>query len=72
MQALGRKSMVFTESFTFEPLSPFSLDLSAQIFSSGDRQVRSYANGVFSQVLRIDETLVLIKLLQQAPLSIQK
>lgn len=51
--------MVYFETFAFEALAPFSLDLSAQVFSRGDLHVRSYANGVFSQVLRVNGTLVL-------------
>jgi DNA-3-methyladenine glycosylase II len=54
--------MTFTETFTLHPLAPFNFDLTAQIFSSGDEQLRSYANGVFHQVLRINGNLVLVKL----------
>jgi len=54
--------MAFTETFTVEPLAPFSLGLSAQIFLGLDRQVRTYVDGMFSQVLRIDGTLVLVKI----------
>ncbi len=54
--------MVFTETFTIEPLAPFNFDLTAQIFSNGDSQIRSYANGVFHQVLKVDDTLVLVKI----------
>jgi DNA-3-methyladenine glycosylase II len=43
-------------------LAPFNFDLSAQIFSSGDKQIRTYANGEFHQVLRINGNLVLVKL----------
>jgi len=64
--------MVFTESFTFEPLAPFSLDLSAQVFSSGDRQVRSYANGVFSQVLRVDVALFLANVFSTGTVDLPK
>jgi DNA-3-methyladenine glycosylase II len=54
--------MTFTENFTVHPLGPFDFDLSAQIFSSGDPQIRSYVNGVFYQVLKINGNLVLVKL----------
>lgn len=54
--------MTFTETFTFQALAPFNFDLSAQIFSSGDTQIRAYANGEFHQVLRLDGNLVLVKL----------
>jgi hypothetical protein len=55
------KPMTFTETFTLQPLAPFNFDLTAQIFSSGDKQIRSYTNGVFHQVLRINGNLVLVK-----------
>jgi hypothetical protein len=54
--------MTFTEIFTIQPLAPFNFDLTAQIFSSGDLQIRSYANGEFHQVLEINSDLVLVKL----------
>jgi DNA-3-methyladenine glycosylase II len=54
--------MVFTETFTVEASAPFDFGLSAQIFSGGDPQIRSYVNGVFYQVLKIDGKLVLVKL----------
>jgi DNA-3-methyladenine glycosylase II len=43
-------------------LAPFNFDLTAQIFANGDKQIRSYANGQFSQVLRVNGKLVLIRL----------
>ena len=54
--------MTFTETFTLKPLSPFSLDLSAQVFSNGDKQVRTYLNGEFSQVFQVDGCLVFSKI----------
>ncbi|MCL4430583.1 MAG: DNA-3-methyladenine glycosylase, partial [Chloroflexi bacterium] len=48
--------------FVFQALAPFNFDLSAQIFSSGDPQIRAYANSLFHQVLRINDNLVLVKL----------
>ena len=54
--------MTFAESFQVEALAPFDFDLTAHIFSSGDKQVRSYANGKFSQVLKINGRLTLIQL----------
>lgn len=53
-----------------KPLAPFSLALSAQIFTGLDRQVRCYGDGVYTQVLHIDGTLVLAKISQQG--TIQK
>ncbi len=53
--------MVFTETFTLTPNGPFSLDLSAQMFATGDRQVRRYLNGEFSQVIKANDELILVK-----------
>jgi DNA-3-methyladenine glycosylase II len=54
--------MTFTETFTIQALAPFNFDLTAQIFANGDKQIRSYANGQFSQVLKVNGKLVLIRL----------
>ena len=54
--------MTFAETFTVQALAPFNFDLTAQIFSSGDKQIRTYANGEFHQVLRINGNLVLVNL----------
>ena len=54
--------MTFTETFILEPLAPFDFDLTAQIFSSGDKQIRAYSNGELNQVLRINGNPILIKL----------
>jgi DNA-3-methyladenine glycosylase II len=56
------KPMAFTETFKLQPLPPFNLDLTAQVFSSGDKHVRSYSNGEFQQVLQVNGDLVLAKL----------
>jgi DNA-3-methyladenine glycosylase II len=57
--------MAFQDTFTIEVLAPFSLALSAQIFSGLDKQVRSYNDGVYNQVLNLDNMLVLVKITQQ-------
>jgi uncharacterized protein YgiM (DUF1202 family) len=62
--------MIFTETFTVEPVAPFNFDLTAHIFSSGDKQIRNFVNGKFHQVLRINGNLVLVKLTSKG--SIQK
>jgi DNA-3-methyladenine glycosylase II len=62
--------MAFKETFTLSPLAPFSLELSAQIFTGLNRQVRSYNEGVYSQVLHLNGALVLAKINQQG--TIQK
>jgi DNA-3-methyladenine glycosylase II len=53
--------MAETETFLFEPLAPLDFELTCQVFSSGDPSVRAYVNGEFSQVLRIDDRLILVK-----------
>ena len=58
----GRNEMTFTETLQLQALAPFNFDLSAQIFSSGDKQIRAYANGAFHQVLRLDGNLALISI----------
>ncbi len=53
--------MTFTETFQLKALAPFNFDLCAQIFSNGGSpEIRSYANGEFHQVLRLNGNLVLI------------
>jgi len=41
------------------PVPPFDFDLSAQIFSGGDRQVQKYEKGEYWQVIRINGRLIL-------------
>ena len=53
--------MPFTKTFTPQAMAPFNFDLTAQIFSNGDPEIRAYTNGVFHQVLKINDNLVLIK-----------
>jgi DNA-3-methyladenine glycosylase II len=43
-----------------QALPPFDFHLSATIFAGGDPQVRTYENGTFWQVLRVDAKLVLV------------
>jgi DNA-3-methyladenine glycosylase II len=54
--------MTFTETFTLHPLAPFNFNLTAQIFQGGDKQIRSYQNGIFHQALRVNGNLVSAKL----------
>lgn len=42
------------------PVPPFDFDMSAQIFSNGDEQIRRYEAGKYWQVMRVDGKLVLI------------
>jgi DNA-3-methyladenine glycosylase II len=45
----------------FEPLAPFDLELSCLVFADGDKRVRCFQEGGFSQVVCTDEGLVLIR-----------
>jgi len=51
--------MVHTEKIAVVALPPFSFDLSSEIFADGDRQIRSYENGRFQQVIRVNRKLFL-------------
>ncbi len=50
---------MFTEEMTLKPCAPFSFDLSAKIFSNGDKQIRNYENGKFTQLIRVNGKLIL-------------
>lgn len=51
--------MLTTAKMTVRPLSPFDFELSATIFSDGDRQIRKYEKRRFWQVVRVDSKLFL-------------
>jgi DNA-3-methyladenine glycosylase II len=51
------QQLAFTETFTVQAAAPFNFDLTAQIFSSGDQQIRNYTNQRFSQVLYVNGKL---------------
>jgi DNA-3-methyladenine glycosylase II len=53
--------MAFTETFSVKALAPFDFDLTAQIFRSGDKQIRIYANRQFNQVLNINSKLAQVE-----------
>jgi DNA-3-methyladenine glycosylase II len=42
------------------PTPPFNFDLSASIFSSGNKQFRKYENGKLWQVIKVDHKLILV------------
>jgi DNA-3-methyladenine glycosylase II len=54
--------MAFTQTLTINTQEPFDFDLSAQIFAGGDRQVRIFADGCFSQVINIGGKLILVNI----------
>jgi DNA-3-methyladenine glycosylase II len=43
-----------------EPVPPFDFNLSARIFSEGDKQIRKYENGKYWQVVRVNSKLILV------------
>jgi DNA-3-methyladenine glycosylase II len=49
-----------TVKLIMKPVAPFDFDLSAAIFSDGDRQISRYENGKFWQVIRINGKLALV------------
>jgi DNA-3-methyladenine glycosylase II len=51
---------LFAAELTLKPVPPFSFELSTQIFSNGDRQVRIYEDGKFKQIIRVDNKLALV------------
>ena len=53
--------MALTETFTVQALAPLNFDSCAQIFGSGDPQIRSYQNGEFHQVIKLSGNPVLVK-----------
>jgi len=61
--------MAFTESFQVEAAAPFDFDLTAQIFRYGDKQIRIYKSGVFSQVIKLDSQLALVKVVSDGAIE---
>jgi DNA-3-methyladenine glycosylase II len=53
--------MTFTEILKVEATAPFNFDLTAQIFQNSDKQIRTYRDGVFSQILKLNRQLALVK-----------
>lgn len=60
---------MFTQKITLKPVSPFSFDLSAEIFSHGDKQIRTYEEGKFTQLIRVDGKLIHIALTSKGTLD---
>lgn len=54
--------MTHTQTLTVEPCAPFDLALSSLVFAAGDRKVRCFQNGCFSQVVDAGGRLVWAKL----------
>jgi DNA-3-methyladenine glycosylase II len=61
LQSLERRRILPTiERMIVKPFPPFDFNLSAKIFSAGDRQIRKYQDAKFWQVIRIDCKSILI------------
>jgi DNA-3-methyladenine glycosylase II len=52
--------MIYSEKVTVPALSPFSFELSSQIFANADSQIRNYENNQFWQVIRTNGKLILV------------
>ena len=46
--------------FTVKAVPPFDFDLSARIFSDGDKEIHRYEDGRYWQVVRVDKKLILV------------
>jgi hypothetical protein len=64
-------TVMFGEKIAIQAVPPFSFDLSAEIFSNGDKQIRNYEKGKFRQVIRVDGKLILITVESTARLTSQ-
>ena len=53
---------MFTNKIKLKPATPFNFDLTTQIFSDGDAQIRAYKNGKFTQLIRLNDKLALLNL----------
>jgi DNA-3-methyladenine glycosylase II len=51
--------LTVSQKLQLTALPPFNFNLSAEIFSDGDRQIRRFKDGKFQQILRVGNTLVL-------------
>jgi DNA-3-methyladenine glycosylase II len=49
-----------TETLILTCVPPFDFNLSATIFSDGDKSIRKYQDGKFWQVIRLDDSLILV------------
>jgi DNA-3-methyladenine glycosylase II len=55
-----RKKPTRIERLAIKAVPPFDFDLSAEIFSHGDKQIQKYERGKFWQVIRVNGKLILI------------
>jgi len=61
--------VTYTENLSIEPMAPFDLSLSSIAFADGDKKVRGFNKGCFSQVINAGGQLVLVKLSQNSQVS---
>lgn len=54
------ESLTFAQQLTLTGVPPFNFRLSAAIFANGDKQIRSFENGKFRQVMRVNSMLILV------------
>jgi len=52
--------LTYTEMLILTCMPPFDFNLSAVIFSDGDRSIRKYQDGKFWQVIRVNDSLILV------------
>ncbi len=57
---MDERNLTSQERFSISAVPPFNFELSAQVFSDGDPQVRRYEKGRFHQVVRIGNESALI------------
>ena len=57
---MKREILVGVKKFFISAVSPFDFDLTAKIFSGGDRQIQNYDKGRYWQVIRINGKLILV------------
>lgn len=54
---------MFAAKVVCKPKDPFSFELSAEIFKQGDKQIRSYNGQDYKQIIRLENKLILVKIL---------
>jgi DNA-3-methyladenine glycosylase II len=55
-----REILVGVKKFSIGAVPPFDFDLTAKIFSGGDRQIQNYEKGRYWQVIRVNGRVILI------------
>jgi DNA-3-methyladenine glycosylase II len=63
---------MFTDIIHIKPTAPFNFDLSATIFNNGDKQIRTFQNGIFNQVIRVDGNLTFARVTSEGKVDTPK